>query len=104
MIFEPHRYTRTAQLYNDFIKVLSTTDTLLLFDIYPASELPIKGISSRKLLESIKQNGHLNANHTSKELILCDIKNSTNSFDILVTQGAGSISSICEVIKKKWQI
>ena len=104
MIFEPHRYTRTAQLYNDFIKVLSTTDTLLLFDIYPASELPIKGISSRKLLESIKQNGHLNANHTSKELILGDIKNSTNSFDILVTQGAGSISSICEVIKKKWQI
>ncbi|MDA8884941.1 UDP-N-acetylmuramate--L-alanine ligase [Gammaproteobacteria bacterium] len=104
MIFEPHRYTRTAQLYNDFIEVLSTTDTLLLFDIYPASELPIKGISSRKLLESIKQNGHLNANHTSKELILCDIKNSTNSFDILVTQGAGSISSICEVIKKKWQI
>ena len=103
MIFQPHRYTRTAQLYNDFIDVLSMPDALLLFNIYPASEVPIKGISSKTLLESIKQKGKLNASLTSDKLILNDIKNSSADFDILVTQGAGSISSICEAIQKKWQ-
>ena len=103
MIFQPHRYTRTAQLYDDFKDVLSLPDSLLLFDIYPASESPIKGISSKKLLESIKQNGHLNAKLTSNKSILDDIKNSYMDFDILVSQGAGSISSVCEIIKKKWQ-
>ena len=103
MIFQPHRYTRTAQLYNDFIDVLSMPDALLLFNIYPASEVPIKGISSKTLLESIKQNGKLNASLTSDKSILNDIKNSSADFDILVTQGAGSISSICEAIQKKWQ-
>ena len=73
---------------------------LLLFDIYPASEAPIKGISSKKLLESICK---LNAKLTSNKSILDDIKNSYMDFDILVTQGAGSISSVCEAIKKKWQ-
>jgi len=103
MIFQPHRYTRTAQLYNDFIDVLSMPDSLLLFNIYPASEVPIKGISSKTLLESIKQKGKLNASLTSDKSILNDIKNSSADFDILVTQGAGSISSICEAIQKKWQ-
>jgi UDP-N-acetylmuramate--alanine ligase len=103
MIFQPHRYTRTAQLYDDFKDVLSLPDSLLLFDIYPASEAPIKGISSKKLLESIKQDGHLNAKLTSNKSILDDIKNSYMDFDILVSQGAGSISSVCEIIKKKWQ-
>jgi UDP-N-acetylmuramate--alanine ligase len=104
MIFQPHRYTRTAQLYNDFINVLSMPNSLLLLDIYEASEKPIKGISSRKLLESIKQNGKLDVRHTSDKLILGDIKNSTNDFDILVTQGAGSVSSICQKIRAKWKI
>jgi UDP-N-acetylmuramate--alanine ligase len=103
MIFQPHRYTRTAQLYNDFIDVLSMPDSLLLFNIYPASEVPIKGISSKTLLESIKQKGKLNASLTSDKSILNDIKDSSADFDILVTQGAGSISSICEAIQKKWQ-
>ena len=49
MIFEPHRYTRTQQLFDDFVKVLSKVDFLLLLDIYPASEKPIKGISSKKI-------------------------------------------------------
>ncbi len=78
-------------------------DSLLLFNIYPASEVPIKGISSKTLLESIKQKGKLNASLTSDKSILNDIKNSSADFDILVTQGAGSISSICEAIQKKWQ-
>ena len=58
MIFQPHRFTRTAQLFDDFIKVLNQTDSLILLDIYSASEKPIKGIHSRTIAETIKQLGH----------------------------------------------
>ena len=62
MIFEPHRFTRTQQLFDDFVQVLSQVDYLLLLDIYPASEKPIKGISSKKLISEITKK-HKNAEY-----------------------------------------
>ena len=53
MIFEPQRYSRTQQLLDDFIKVLSKVDCLLLLDIYPESEKPIRGISSKKIASQL---------------------------------------------------
>ena len=53
MIFQPHRYTRTAQLFNDFVDVLLMADCLILLDIYSASEKPIKDINSKRIVESI---------------------------------------------------
>ena len=103
MIFQPHRFSRTAQLFNDFIKVLKKTDSLILLDIYSASEKPIKGIHSRTIAETLKQEGHNDvtyANNHSEVINLINNKNKT--FDILVTQGAGSISIVCESLKSKW--
>ena len=103
MIFQPHRFSRTAQLFNDFIKVLKKTDSLILLDIYSASEKPIKGIHSRTIAETLKQEGHNDvtyANNHSEVINLINNKNKT--FDILVTQGAGSISKVCESLKSKW--
>ena len=103
MIFQPHRFSRTAQLFNDFIKVLKKTDSLILLDIYSASEKPIKGIHSRTIAETLKQEGHNDvtyANNHSEVINLINNKNKT--FDILVTQGAGSISIVCESLKTKW--
>ena len=103
MIFQPHRFSRTAQLFNDFIKVLKKTDSLILLDIYSASEKPIKGIHSRTIAETLKQEGHNDvtyANNNSEVINLINNKNKT--FDILVTQGAGSISIVCESLKSKW--
>ena len=103
MIFQPHRFSRTAQLFNDFIKVLKKTDSLILLDIYSASEKPIKGIHSRTIAETLKQEGHNDvtyANNHNEVINLINNKNKT--FDILVTQGAGSISIVCESLKSKW--
>jgi UDP-N-acetylmuramate--alanine ligase len=58
MIFQPHRFSRTAQLFDDFVRFLMQTDSLILLDIYSASEKPIRGIHSRTISESIKQLGH----------------------------------------------
>ena len=104
MIFQPHRFSRTAQLFDDFVKVLKTVDSLILLDIYAASEKPIKGIDSRTLVESIKQLGHKETIYIKKHSdVLNMIDTKKNSFDILITQGAGSVSAVTELIKDKWK-
>ena len=102
MIFEPHRFTRTQQLFNDFVKVLSQVDSLLLLDIYPASEKPIKGISSKKLISEIAKN-HKNAEYIGKTDPLVWLQSNYENFSILITQGAGTISKLNKKIKHKWQ-
>ena len=105
MIFQPHRFSRTAQLFDDFVKVLNETDSLILLDIYSASEKPIRGIHSRTISESIKQLGHKDVTYLKNHNDVINlISNKKDSFDILVTQGAGSVSKVCEKIKNKWKI
>ena len=105
MIFQPHRYTRTAQLYDEFVDVLNRVDSLILLDIYSASEEPIKGITSSALTETIKKQGNKNVLHVKNHDDLLDIiKEKKDLFDVIVTQGAGSISKVCESIIRRWKI
>ena len=106
MVFQPHRYSRTSDLFTDFVEVLSLVDHLLLLDIYPAGEKALKDISSSKLLESIKKSGFLkvrlcNSSHEALELIRSE---NLGHGGILLIQGAGNISEISEelspIIKK----
>ena len=103
MIFEPHRYSRTKQLLQDFIKVLLKVDQLLLLDIYPASEKPIRGISSSRLMDEINQQKG-NAINLSNDHAIEWITKNYKEFDILVTQGAGTISQLNNSIKEKWAL
>ena len=102
MIFEPHRYTRTQQLFDDFVRVLSKVNFLLLLDIYPASEKPIKGISSKKLAFQIMKN-HKNVHYLGSKDPIDWLQKNHQDFSILITQGAGTISKLNYEIKKKWR-
>ena len=105
IIFQPHRFSRTAQLFDEFINVLIKTKALIILDIYAASEKPIKGINSKSLVHSLKQIGHLNCHYiNSHDKINNYIESNSNNFDIFVTQGAGSVSNVCESIREKWAI
>ena len=103
MIFEPHRYSRTKQLFQDFIKVLSKVDQLIMLDIYPANEQPIRGISSSKLIDKINQHKG-NGIYISNDLAIKWIEENYKEFDILVTQGAGTISQLNHLIQDKWAL
>ena len=104
MIFQPHRFSRTAQLFDDFIQVLKKVDSLIMLDIYAASENPIRGIDSRTIVETLKQKGHKDVSYIKKHNdVIKLIESKENSFDILITQGAGSVSSVCELIKETWK-
>ena len=95
MIYQPHRYSRTSDLYDDFVPVLSDVDVLLMLEVYPAGEQPIPGADSRSLCRSIRQRGKLDPvfveDPAEVEALLGNI---LQDGDLLITQGAGDIGGL----------
>ncbi|WP_432280228.1 UDP-N-acetylmuramate--L-alanine ligase [Thalassotalea castellviae] len=95
MIFQPHRYSRTRDLYEDFVEVLSQVDCLLLLDVYAAGETPILSADSKSLARSIRQRGQLEPIYVGDVAQLADLlKAQLQDGDMVITQGAGNIGSI----------
>jgi UDP-N-acetylmuramate--alanine ligase len=92
--FQPHRYTRTHDLFDDFIEVLSTVDVLLLCEVYAAGEVPISGADGRALARGIRARGQVDpvfvADLATLPAVLGDI---LQDGDILLTLGAGDIGA-----------
>ena len=97
MIYQPHRYTRTHDLYDDFVDVLSEVDLLLMLEVYAAGEKPIPGADSKSLCRSIRQRGKIDPLLVKKPEELKHMLNELlQDGDILVTQGAGSVGNLCK--------
>nr|WP_246036903.1 UDP-N-acetylmuramate--L-alanine ligase [Thalassotalea litorea] len=103
MMFQPHRYSRTRDLYEDFVEVLSQVDSLVLLDVYAAGEEPVVNADSKALARSIRSRGALEPIYVSSPEQLPDIMSSIlQDGDMLITQGAGNIGAIArELIKAK---
>lgn len=102
MIYQPHRFTRTRDLYEDFVKVLSKVDVLLLLDVYAAGEASINGADSRALAASIRQRGFVDPIHVSRDEDLPSIlANVLKDDDLLITQGAGDIGLLSKSLAAK---
>jgi UDP-N-acetylmuramate--alanine ligase len=95
MAYQPHRYTRTYDLMNEFVSVLSKPDVLLLLDVYSAGEAPIEGADGLSLCSAIKQQGILVPIFVPKcEELPCIVHDVIKDGDILLMQGAGDIGSL----------
>jgi len=102
MVYQPHRFTRTRDLYEDFVNVLSTVDVLLLLDVYPASEQPIEGADSKSLCRSIRQRGQIEPVYVGgKEALPAILSNILVEGDIVMTQGAGNIGQIAKLLASR---
>jgi len=95
LAFQPHRYTRTRDCFEDFVKVLSTVDALLLTEVYSAGEAPIVAADTRSLIRAIRVNGKVEPRfvETTDELP-ATILESVQPGDVVVVMGAGSIGSV----------
>src|SRR5699024_8301608 len=94
-VFQPHLFSRTRDFMDEFAASLSEFDNVVLMDIYPARELPIEGVTSKRLLERITSD--------SKELVSMDDIVSylqESNADIILTLGAGDIGEKVEEIKE----
>ena len=101
MVFQPHRYTRTKDLFNEFIQVLKDVDNLILLDVYPAGEKPIKGIDSSIIKKSLEDSGFSNVELVeNKDLVLKRIADSPDINTVFIFQGAGDISSISKQFER----
>jgi UDP-N-acetylmuramate--alanine ligase len=95
MLYQPHRYSRTHDLYEDFVRVLSGVDTLLLLDVYSAGESPIPGAEGRTLAGSIRQRGQVDPIFVEhKDELPRLLAHVLRDGDILITQGAGDVGGI----------
>ena len=95
LIFQPHRFTRTRDCFDEFVRVLSTVDVLILTDVYAAGEVPIAGADSSAIARSIRMISELNpvcvrgveeARRLLDEVVM--------DRDLIITMGAGTIGSL----------
>jgi UDP-N-acetylmuramate--L-alanine ligase/UDP-N-acetylenolpyruvoylglucosamine reductase len=95
VVFQPHRYSRTQKLADDFGKALQAADLVFITDIYPASELPIEGVTAQTIVDAIKANGD-----TRSEVVGAiptahyTVGNALREGDLLLTLGAGNVHTI----------
>ena len=94
-VFQPHLYSRTRDFADEFAGSLSKLDELILLDIYPARELPIKNVSSDMIFRNVMNGNKIQIN---KDALIETLKD--REFEVLITMGAGDIDALCEPIKQ----
>jgi len=95
VVFQPHRYSRTHDLFDDFIKVLSSVDVLVLGEVYAAGEAPLSGADGRALSRGIRARGHIDPVFVEELDTLPAVLNDLlQDGDVLLTLGAGNIGSV----------
>jgi UDP-N-acetylmuramate--alanine ligase len=104
MAYQPHRFTRTRDLFEDFARVLSEVDVLMLLEVYPAGEAAIAGADSRSLSRNIRQRGRVDPIFVEKS---CDLPTALQAVlkegDILLIQGAGDIGTVAPYLASSWK-
>jgi UDP-N-acetylmuramate--alanine ligase len=101
IVFQPHRYTRTQALFDDFTRSFYQSDVLLVLPIYAAGEQNIEGITGRKLCEGIKAHGHKEVLYSEGQEDAIDyLRKNLKSGDVLLTLGAGDVWQVgTEILK-----
>ncbi|GAB4357809.1 MAG: UDP-N-acetylmuramate--L-alanine ligase [Methylohalobius crimeensis] len=106
LVFQPHRYSRTRELFDDFVEVLTEVDEALLLDVYPAGEAPIPGVDSAALAEALAARGRAPKMLESLETVPAALMEVLRPGDVVMTMGAGSIGQLAaalpEMLQERW--
>jgi UDP-N-acetylmuramate--alanine ligase len=103
MVYQPHRYTRTLELFDQFVDVLSTVDHLILLDVYPAGEKPIPGASGEELCKAITRKDGVTVDYVQTiDNVPARLEEVIEPNDFVLTQGAGETSRLAETLNSMW--
>ena len=104
VIFQPHRYTRTRDLFDEFLTAFEGADRLVLTEIYAAGEDPIAGASGEALYQALRRQGHLEVAYVAdKDDIVAQVAGKLRPGDVALTLGAGDIYKIGEALVEALQ-
>lgn len=99
VVFQPHRFSRTQALFDDFTRSFYQSDTVLVMPIYAASEKPIAGVAADALCESIRSHGHKDAHYAAGHAeSLARLTQTLTAGDVLLTLGAGDVYKVGESV------
>jgi UDP-N-acetylmuramate--alanine ligase len=102
MVYQPHRYTRTRDLFEDFVDVLSGVDALVLLEVYSAGEETIPGADGRQLSRSIRNRGQVDPIFVEGiDGVPAVVKDIVRPGDIVITQGAGNVGALAIELAKR---
>lgn len=103
MVYQPHRYTRTRDLFEDFVDVLSQVDQLILLEVYSAGESPIPGADGRTLSRSIRNRGLVDPIFAAEVDDVAEVlEDIVLPGDIVITQGAGNVGSLAKMLAERF--
>jgi UDP-N-acetylmuramate--alanine ligase len=103
LVFQPHRFTRTRDLLDDFGRSLSECDVLLVTEVYAAGETPISGADGRAICRAVRSRGHIEPVFVERVDDLADaLKGVLRDGDVVVTMGAGNIGAIAQELKMRF--
>ena len=102
LAFQPHRYTRTRDCFEDFVKVMGTADAVLLTEVYPAGEAPIVAADGRSLARALRVAGRIDPVFIDDVAELPDaIAEPARDGDVVICMGAGSIGGVCAKVAER---
>ncbi len=102
VLFQPHRYSRTKALFDEFTKAFDQVDLLLLTEIYPASESPLPGVTGERLYQALRKRREAETYFSeNKELLLARTLSLVQPGDLVVTMGAGDIYRVGEALAQE---
>ena len=105
LAFQPHRYSRTQALFEDFAKALSSVDVLLMLDIYSAGEEPIVGVDTPSICKKISGKGQVEPIYVASETELTTVlQQIAQPNDVLLTQGAGNIGNMAAQLAQQFGV
>jgi UDP-N-acetylmuramate--alanine ligase len=100
--FQPHRYTRTRDLFDEFLTAFQEADKLFVTAIYAASEAPLEGVTARKLVDGIRAMGHQDVAYApDKDELLETLVQTARPGDLILTLGAGDLNHLAEKLVER---
>jgi UDP-N-acetylmuramate--alanine ligase len=97
VVFQPHRFSRVADLFDDFARAFNQADVLVVTDIYAAGEKPLPGVTGERLAEAIKAHGHHRVRYLSDlESVPGELLGELKEGDVVITLGAGSVTALSD--------
>jgi len=100
--FQPHRYTRTRDMFDEFLSTFGEADKLLVTDIYAASETPIEGVTAQKLVDGIRAYGHPDVTYIAdRNELLRTLYENARPGDMVITMGAGDLNHLAVKLVEK---